>query len=507
MTCLSVSFSRAYRIAALPAGLVRDDDGRSPRARASAWRSAIHADVVRPLVADRAEAYLTILAALDEAREDGREAAALDELRRRARVLDEDEPAFLRDLLQLEAWGCITRALEPARVRGYRDARRDRFLHRIDDDALALLAWLDERHARRRTGAVGDAGERFVDLAERLAELARLATAGTEPEVARRARHLVGVVDDELEGIERSLARLDGDLRGFSERGFDPAALERVVTGLERFLRDHVASLEVGRATLEERLAALDAAGFAARWATWCEADAMASLVLGVGARRPDGHAVIARWHEAFRTDGGLDRRARRVEQSTHRVIATLRAHVHAASVRGGARGAARDPVLRWLVERGDHEAPLRLWGQGPPCWPPGPGERVVPPLPRRRTRTAVHEPAPLAPAGVRADGANRPAHEGRQRDTHAWLERAGVAEEGRWLSQLPRDALRAPEAVHAWMAIARARHLGRGRSLARLGVRVDGPPGRTERLVTLGDDTTGLVAHDCMVARKGDAR
>jgi hypothetical protein len=55
-------------------------------------------------------------------------------------------------------------------------------------------------------------------------------------------------------------------------------------------------------------------------------------------------------------------------------------------------------------------------------------------------------------------------------------------------------------DAARRWADVARARHLGRGRDLAALGIEISDAPG----VARLGDDAQGLEAPDCTLTRRG---
>ncbi|MFO0685208.1 MAG: DUF2397 family protein [Sandaracinus sp.] len=512
MAELRLPVPRAYRIGRQPVPMAHDGDPPEGRRSVPPLDRAIRADVVRPLIADRSEAYFAILAVLLAATREGEEALPLDELRRRVRLADEDDAAFLRDLLQLEAWGCLRRELEPARVRGYSDARRDRYRHRLTEDAAALVAWLEARALERERVHLPDARERLADVRARMIELrAIVGTEEHDEEAARRGVYLVRSIDGELAAIERSLAQLDAELRTFARRSFDPDSLERIVRGLEAFLGEHVAPVQPGRAALAAAVEDLEQAGLGSRWSAWAaEKQAWPASASG-SERERDG--VLEAWRAHLAPDGGLDRLARRVETSTRAAIAALRAHVRRAVEESVAPRQGLDRALRLLATREEEHARLALWGAGMPTWAPGPGGPLAPPLPRRRVRAA-----PLEPIGVERPtpaAIARYTPEARRLGAAEWIERAwSDADPSRsapgstCLSALHPSVRRDESSPAAWMTIAKARHLGRGLALARWGLRVEPRPG----VVTLGDETRGLVAPDCTLRRasvvsKGGAR
>ena len=436
MAELRLRSPRAYRLVSAPVSWACDGDRSGSRAPIPSLSRAIVPDVVRPLIAERNEAYFAILVALSAAHRDGADPPTLDELRRRVALGEEDEAAFLRDLLQLEAWSCVKRELEPSRVRGYSDARRDRFRHRLTDDAAAFLGWLEARADEQRRERRGDTRECFTDVTARITELTGIVSApAEEPGAARRAQHLVRSVDAELEGIERALSRLDAELRAFAERGFEPSRLTRIVEGLEAFLEEHVATVEPARAALARAIATLREAGFAARWSGWSGlAPSFAATPTErrmAPPRADEGDARIAGWERRIAVDGAIDRLARRVEEGTRASIAALRRHVRSLVEESRATGATLDRAIRLLAmhEEGTPEIFLALWGQGGPTWAPGSGESLAPPLPRRRARAATIEPIELL---ARPDAERRPTAEPTP-DARRRFARVARARRGAW--------------------------------------------------------------------------
>jgi hypothetical protein len=488
-----------YRIGTLPLSVARDRDGSGP-ARGAPLLSALRTSILRALTAERADAYVTILAGMLGLRRSGALAPTLDELRRRLSSEALDEPAFLRDLLQLEEWGCLTRELEPHAIRGYRDARRDRFRHRLTDDVVALLEWLEARLARGAAPLSVDADDRLLDVRDRARELVRLAEGATERgiegEDARRVVHLVRSIDVELDAIARGLVDLHAEMRRFAGRAFEPRALERVVAGLEGYVAGFLRNVSGRRRELVDALVRLDASEVCPRLHALHRAGAEGVSPLGL-----DDDEVLAlvrrieRWSVLLEDGGELDDHCAQIEAATHDVIAKLRDRM-AALERRGDRGHERACAIRALASIDDaREGWLAAWGFGTPTWAPGEGTQLVPPLPRRKTRASAQEPRALAIKQSARDVVREP-RQARVMRIADWLGEAGLKNGIVQLSKARHDALRGTDAPAAWMAVARAQHLGRSAGLTELGVDIEPADGVT----TVGNDTVGLTSPDCIV-------
>ena len=520
-----------YRIAALPLSFARDWDASGARPEWSTRArllDAIRPSILRALTAERADAYMTILAEMLALRRTGTLAATLDDLRGRRSDEALDETAFLRDLLQLEEWGCLTRELAPQSIRGYRDARRERFKHRLTEDVVALLEWLEARLVRGGLPLRVDADDRLLDVLDRVRELARLTDGNMAPSIdgdhcwsgpqsgpdtivsarlaghsgsdhARRALHVVRSIDAELDTIARSLVSLHAEMRRFAGRTFDSRALERVVTGLEAYVAGFLRNVGQRRRELGEAIAGLAAPEVCERLRALARTDAEgASPFCGGQDTHPDSSTT--RWAAFFEDGGRLDDHCARIEAATHEVIAKMRDRM-AALERRGDRGHERACAIRALAAisaRVDdpREGTLAPWGFGTPTWAPGDGSRLVPPLPRRKTPPRVEEPRPLPIKRASREVIREP-RQARVRRIVDWLRDAGLAEGTVRLSAARHEALRGTEAPATWMAVARARHLGRSKGLSELGVHI----APTAGVVTVGNDTVGLASPDCIVS------
>jgi hypothetical protein len=440
-----------------------------------------------------------ILGEMLAARRAGALAPTLDELRRQLVKRVEDDPSFLRDLLQLEEWGCLTRELEPQSIRGYRDARRERFRHRLTDDVVALLEWLEGRLARGVAPLRVDADDRLLDVLDRARELARLLDAETSPPVdARRALHLVRSIDAELDAIARSLVGLHAEMRRFAARTFEPRSLDRVVSGLEAYVAGFLRNVGERRREIGEVMARLTAPRAHDRLSVLVQAATVGAPPFST---REDSSptANINRWATFLEDGGALDEHCAQIEAATHEVIAKLRDRMTTLERRGD-RGHERACAIRMLASIAETaEGTLAIWGLGTPTWAPGDGARLVPPLPHRKTRAHAEEPRAL-PIKRGSYEVVRESRQTRVRRIADWLREARLTEGRVRLSSTRLDALRMPDAPAAWIAVARAHHLARGSGLADLGVRIE----LTDGVATVGNDTVGLASPDCVVTAIG---
>lgn len=119
------------------------------------------------LSSERAAEYVAILRAFAKLRE-GHEPEPLHESVL-LEVCGEDassgaELQFKAAIRQLKDWNLLTERIEKERLRGYRDKRRDKFRYRLEDDAIAFVAWLEDRHARDLSPEGADITGNLLDM-------------------------------------------------------------------------------------------------------------------------------------------------------------------------------------------------------------------------------------------------------------------------------------------------------------------------------------------------------
>ncbi len=80
---------------------------------------------------------------------------------------------FNHDMQQLLDWKLIERRIEKERLRGYKDARRQKFRFRLNEETVSFLVWLEDRLNSDIEDKTEDARNLLLDLAGRLKEISR----------------------------------------------------------------------------------------------------------------------------------------------------------------------------------------------------------------------------------------------------------------------------------------------------------------------------------------------
>jgi hypothetical protein len=488
------------------------DEGLAPLLLA-----AFEAPVASALVAERAPQYVAILYVLLALRREHELAPLHDDLWHRAapglRVLDPSYglDTFATDLAQLEAWGCVSRHAEPLRIRGYRDNRRQRFRWQLGEDAVALLEWVEARLAARLDGRGADTRDLLADVLGHLKELVRvLERFRREPddEGARRAVHLLGVVDDAVHEVSRELLGFRAAMLAFASRPYDLAALKAILAWLERYVGVYLARIETLRTDVAARLEAV-AEPRHRRALAEARARLQAELAtrpseLRRGAGLRDTDELVDAQRPFFAPGGGLATLCARIDDSAREVLHKMHRHLRELE-----RRSARVAELRAAIgamATGPEESPgyaalvRALLAAAHHRFDPGAPEatrRVPPPLPRAHKAPERGVAAPRLPEKSSSPAAVRELRARREALLADWLAREVLA--GHEAVRLSERPPRGADAPRRWLDTARAMHLAGGRGLARLGVVVDAVAGTAR----LGDDVTGLEAPDVTVRRR----
>jgi uncharacterized protein DUF2397 len=437
-----------------------------------------------------------------------------------------DLDGFAQDLAQLVAWGAIERMAEAMKIRGYRDNRRQRFRYRLTDDAVALLEWLESRLAERLEGRTRDSRDRLADVLGQLKELLRLLDAWRKDErkeerkderkdertedSARRAFHLAAALDDATHAISDELLGFRATMLGFAARPYELAALRGILGWLERYVRLYLLRIEELRREVAERLGLLAQPRYRRALAECRELllrELMATpreLRRGGALRRADD--LVDAQLPFFAEGGGLVVLCTKIDDSARAVLRKMHRH------------------LRELEQRSARLADLRARVRELASLPPFPleeprladfvnalvaaaharfdraaaraGERRTPPVPRSHATQAPPTAHPPLRAKARTPDDVRELRARREAELRRWLHQGILAESpSRLLSQASPTARDAPR---RWLDVARARHLGGGRALSRLGAVISAHPGEAR----LGDAIVGLLAPDALVQR-----
>lgn len=478
-------------------------------------RRALDAEVTRVVHAERAPHYLNILYALLLFRRGHELEPRHDDLFARVlapqRLLGAyDDQLFAQDLEQLCAWGAVERSTEAQRLRSYKDKRRVQYRYRLTDDAAALLEWLETRLAAKLEGRVKDSRDRLADVVGLLKEERRLLDAWRKGEGdadrARRAYYLLEAIGDAIAEIASELSAFRAEMIAFSQRAYDAGALREILGWLERYVELYLRRVSELHADIRDRLAQLAAPRYLAalgECAAAVEAERAAAprLLRAQGPLRAPEELVGAA-ERFFRPSGRLAALCRAIDESARAVLLKMHRHVRELE-RRSARIDDLRATIRALAAAPD-AAPgfadhLMASAHGRFDLRPGTlGHRVAPPAPRRHQlaadRRARSRPLAEKRAGVAEARALRAKA---MAELAAWLGERVLAGAPRAL--LSQTGLSGHAELRRWVEVARAWHLGHGRGLEALGVRIEATRARAR----LGDDDCGLAAPDAAIAAR----
>ena len=481
-----------------------------------------HAPVASVLLAERANAYVTVLYGLLLLRRAHELEPLHEDLYRRlapaqaARGEPYEPEQFAQDMTQLLEWGCVARRTEPLKIRGYKDIRREKYRYRLSEDAIALLEWLEERLAALLEGRTQDSRDLLTDVLGQLKEIERIAERWRKDERAedmpRRAVYLLTRIDDTVQAITDELLSFSAGMVAFASRPYEFDALRTILGWLERYVTVYLARIEQLRGEIQERLDRLTQPRFRQALRE-CQAElererelAPLSLRAGGVMRSPD--ELLDAQRPFFEHRGQLAQLCARIDDSSRGVLRKMYRHLRELERRSallqdlrarirevaGLAADGPDPRLGAFLNALVASAHGRFARRRPPA-----RDRVQPPMPRA-TQTPRREgdtsrplrPKRASPETVRILRAKRAVELG------VWLEE--VVLRGELRVRLSELAPTGSEAPRCWLDVVRAQHLACGRELSPLGVGIedtDGPP------ATLGTAEVGLEAPDCLVSRR----
>ena len=502
--------------AALRAWLGGDRDAAFAAGAAPALARAVERRVAGALTAERFAQYLTILFGLALFRRDHEIEPLHDDLLRKilpAQLAHGDygPVQFASDMEQLVDWGAVERSTEALKLRTYRDNRRDRFRYRLGDDAAALLEWLEARASARVEGRVRDGRDLLADMlgflgeARRLCDRYRAGEAGADD--PRRVFALLEAVEAAIDAIARELGSFRAEMIAFAARPYDLATLRQILDWLGRYVELYLDRVEALRGDLEERIAALAAPRYRAalagcRQAVVAERSAMPSLARGAGPL-PETDVLIDRAARFFRAGGQLAELRRHIAVAARAVLRKMHRHLTELERRSARRADLRATITALCragcaVDGGSLVSGLIAAAHIKTVRDrTAATDRIAPPVPRRHQGDPARRSAPrslrrkqAAMEDVRALRAKRLAELGHWIDAELL---AGVDHVLLSARALPVADLR------RWMEVARARHLGGGRDLARLPARFEQAPG----VAVVGGEAEGLLVPDCSIRRE----
>jgi hypothetical protein len=469
------------------------------------------------LGADRAGSYVTVLYALLLLRRDHEIEPLHEDVARAvgaaARGIDPswDDQVFGRDVDQLILWGCIERRTEPLKIRGYKDVRRERFRYRLTEDAVALLEWLEARLEARLEGRAPDSRDLMIDVLGSIKELTRVVSqwhAGERgEELPRRALHLLTSIDERVHAIGEELLTFRAAMVAFASRPYDLAALGPILAWLDRYVSVYLARIEVLRAEIAEKLAALGAPRFeralADQYALVSRERATAPLAFRAAGVLRDPKEMLETQRTFFADRGRLLELSMRIDESARAVLRKMHRHLRELERRGARIGDLRARVAELCTLAGDSPDPRvtafmnQLVGSAHARFASRKaldGARALPPLPRQHTPSSPGRSAqPLSEKQLQPEAA-RELRQRRLADLRLWLERELL--KGSSSVRLSEAELSGPDAPRRWLDVARARLLDRGRALGRLAVTIADASG-----TAIVGSTGKLLAPDCIVS------
>lgn len=154
---------------------------------------------------------------------------------------NEDETLFKSDLRQLKDWRLVTERIEKERLRGYRDTRRTKFRYRLCDDAVAFVAWLEDRRTQDLNPEDGSATRHLLDqqcalLHELCRRMRKILPAKVDYETAGDVLYRIEQMRLCVEATARTLQMLNLRLLSFGADTFNAEEAKEVVGELGAFL-------------------------------------------------------------------------------------------------------------------------------------------------------------------------------------------------------------------------------------------------------------------------------
>lgn len=306
-------------------------------AESAVWLSKRAVTLGNLLASDRAAEYVAILRAFAKLRE-GHEPEPLHESVLRE-VCGEDaspdaEQQFKASVRQLKDWKLLTERIEKERLRGYRDKRRDKFRYRLEDDAIAFVGWLEDRHAKDLSPEGADITGNLLDMqCSLLHELRRkLRTVDPEKVDYESAGDILYRVEQlrlYVEATAKTLQVLNLRLLAFGTV-FKPDEAKAIVGELGVFLERFGRRFGVLREEIVTDLLELGKASHVGRWTACVERlrTEAARFTHISSVRVPDPFRILADATAFYAPEGSLVSLMSRVTDSARRVWGKLNARL-----------------------------------------------------------------------------------------------------------------------------------------------------------------------------------
>lgn len=283
------------------------------------------------LTAERSISYLEILLTLLRFR-DNHELEPLHEDVLSA--LSDDATLFQQDIRQLREWELISERIEVERLRGYRDNRRRKFRYRLADETVAFLLWLQERYQDDQEHEDVDTRDLLSDmmgyLREAVRQINRIAAGAIDYEIARTLFHNLTRMTTTTRHVAQSLGTFNIRLLVFASGVYDVTDAKKLITELDRFLKNFLQRIHVLSREIQPEIAKLQHSRLNARWEA-CDTIVRSELAAtGVIMRMHLPHPAtdLAALAQFYASGGQLEKLTSRVNKSALMVWQKLHLHL-----------------------------------------------------------------------------------------------------------------------------------------------------------------------------------
>ena len=163
---------------------------------------------------------------------------------------------FDQEMKQLEEWGLVGKRLEKARLRSYKDVRRDRFRFSLTDETISFLVYLEERYQNDLLPRDDDS----LNLLEFiLSALKQINKALKEPEETHSSIVFsMCDVQEKTARLSQNLNRITVRLGDFLLHVYSPEEAKEIVSGLDVYFRAYLMQLTQLRMKILNELERLD---------------------------------------------------------------------------------------------------------------------------------------------------------------------------------------------------------------------------------------------------------